>query len=303
VAGASPSRVFDNEATLRALLRNVSDTIVVIDADGNVLWESGNPGGTLGRPPEYWRGRNGFEFIHPDDVEQMAVWLAELLEAPGSEVKGEYRIAAPGEAWVWVEGSAVNLLHDPLIGGIIITTRNIDDRKRYEAHLEALALHDPLTGLPNRTLLHDRLEHALARLDRRDATVAVLFCDLDRFKEINDQHGHAMGDDVIITFASRLADVIRPGDTVARFGGDEFVVLCEDVEGADDALAVAARIEAAVAEPFVVGESSFTLSTSIGVAVARGATDSPGALLLAADAAMYRAKEHGRSRVELYSAP
>jgi diguanylate cyclase (GGDEF)-like protein/PAS domain S-box-containing protein len=292
--------VFDGEEQLRALLRNVSDTITVLDTDGTVLWQSGNPGGTLGMPDEYWRGRSGFEFIHPDDVEQMGVWLVELLSAPGTEVRGEYRIAAPGGEWNTVDATAVNLLHDPMIGGIVMTTRNINERKRHEERLQFLALHDALTGLPNRALLLDRLAHALDAMDRRAGTVAVLFCDLDRFKLVNDSLGHGPGDQVLVTFGERLGAVLRPGDTVGRFGGDEFIVLCEDVADEAEARAIAGRIDAALAEPFEIDGQAVVLTASIGVALATSSHDSADRLLRDADAAMYRAKERGRARTEIF---
>ena len=292
--------MIEGEEQLRALLRNVSDTITVIDAEGTVVWQSGNPGGTLGMPDEFWNGRVGFDFLHPDDVEQMGLWLAELLSAPGTEVRGEYRIAAPGGEWTHVDASAVNLLHDPLINGVLLTTRNINHRKEHEEHLRHLALHDSLTGLPNRALLLDRLTHALERMDRRAGMVAVLFCDLDRFKLVNDSLGHAPGDEVLVTFAQRLTEVLRPGDTVARFGGDEFLVLCEDVENEEHARSIASRIDAALAAPFVIDGSEVVLTASIGVALARSPQDSADTLLRDADAAMYRAKDRGRARIEIF---
>jgi diguanylate cyclase (GGDEF)-like protein/PAS domain S-box-containing protein len=287
------------EGRLRALLKNVSDTITVIDANGRVLWQSGNPGGTLGMPDDFWLGRSGFDFIHPDDVEQMGEWLAELLSEHGVEVRGEYRIAAPGGEWTYVDASAVNLIDDPVIGGIVLTTRNINERKQHEARLQFLAMHDALTGLPNRALLTDRLEHSLARLHRTTATVALMFCDLDDFKLVNDTFGHATGDDVLVAFAERMSKVTRAGDTVARFGGDEFLVLCEDVSDAGHARAIATRIDDELAAPLAVGGELIVLRASIGVAVASSRDDTADALLREADAAMYRAKKSGRGRIEV----
>jgi diguanylate cyclase (GGDEF)-like protein len=156
-------------------------------------------------------------------------------------------------------------------------------------------VHDPLTGLANRTLMRDRLEHALARSERERGATAVLFVDLDDFKQVNDTHGHAAGDAALVELGRRLQTAVRPGDTIARIGGDEFVALCEHVDE-ESALAVGERLLEAIREPFTAGEVKHELSASIGIAL--GPSD-PDALLASADAATYRAKAAGRGRIEL----
>ena len=175
------------------------------------------------------------------------------------------------------------------------------DLARSQADLAHQALHDALTGLPNRLLLADRLSQALTR---RDGGVAVLFVDLDRFKIVNDSRGHAAGDELLVSAAGRLRHAVRSHDTVARFGGDEFVVVCEtarpdEEDGGEEIRAVAERNSASVREPFLVAGQEIFLSVSVGVAVA-GAGTSPEELLRDADAAMYRAKESGRARCEFF---
>jgi diguanylate cyclase (GGDEF)-like protein len=181
------------------------------------------------------------------------------------------------------------------------------ERKRAEVALAHQALHDALTGLPNRALFLDRLKLALARSERRHSSVAVLFLDLDRFKLINDSLGHEAGDRVLVDVGARLASALRPGDTVARFGGDEFTALCEDVPSERAVLTIAERMAAAVGMPFALDgdEADTFLTASIGIAMAEGdARDEALAesLVRDADAAMYRAKERGKSRVELFDA-
>src|SRR5688572_11804073 len=161
------------------------------------------------------------------------------------------------------------------------------------------ATHDPLTGLPNRTLVIDRLTHALARNRRRSGGIAVLFVDLDRFKVVNDSLGHSVGDEVLIKIAERLQTAVRPGDTVSRLAGDEFVVICEDVVDEADVLRVAERVAQVVAVPLQLYGRETVITASIGIAIAVPDIKAED-LLRDADVAMYRAKEKGRARLELF---
>jgi len=162
------------------------------------------------------------------------------------------------------------------------------------------ALHDPLTGLPNRTLALDRLGHALARRDRENVDVAVFVLDIDRFKAINDSFGHGAGDDVLLALAPRLTAAVRPSDTVARIGGDEFVIICPAVDAMHQATDVAERLAAAINRPLVLDDGEHRFTISIGITLAVAPADTPASLMRDADAAMYRAKERGRGRYELF---
>jgi diguanylate cyclase (GGDEF)-like protein/PAS domain S-box-containing protein len=173
------------------------------------------------------------------------------------------------------------------------------DRFLHEEEIRHRGLHDPLTGLPNRALLIDRLGQAAQRLDRTKGHVALMFLDLDHFKNVNDSLGHRAGDEVLREVAGRLRAAVRPADTVGRLGGDEFVVLCEDVDDEGMAMAIADRLTQAFAAPFRAGGDEHVLGASIGIALLDADGDAE-ALLRDADAAMYRAKEHGRARVELF---
>ena len=193
-------------------------------------------------------------------------------------------------------------IRDPsgaVIGAAAIS-RDVTQRRRAEAELVHRALHDSLTGLPNRALLDDRLDHALARCARHGSDLAVLFADLDDFKWVNDSHGHPAGDEVLRIVASRIRDAVRPADTVARFGGDEFVVVCED-SGRWEASLLARRIAERLEVPVEVDGAQVVLTASVGIAVG-GADLSRDTLLANADAAMYQAKDRGRGRAQLFDA-
>ncbi|HEY3021737.1 MAG TPA: EAL domain-containing protein [Solirubrobacteraceae bacterium] len=174
------------------------------------------------------------------------------------------------------------------------------ERKRVESRLAHRAMHDDLTGLPNRALFLDRLGQALSRLGRHATTLAVLFLDLDRFKAINDALGHAAGDELLRAVATRLASVLRAGDTAARLGGDEFAVLCEDVAGERHAVGVAERVAEALRAPFPLGGDEIHVRSSVGIALATLGNEDPDALVREADAAMYRAKERGGGVYEVF---
>jgi diguanylate cyclase (GGDEF)-like protein/PAS domain S-box-containing protein len=173
------------------------------------------------------------------------------------------------------------------------------ERQAVEDAIRERALHDPLTGLPNRVLFVDRLEHALERLGRQDGLAAILFLDVDHFKLVNDSLGHQVGDELLAAAAPRLKQALRGSDTVARFGGDEFGILLEDISTERDAIETAERIAAIFARPFVLSGSEHFVSTSIGIAIARGG-EHANELIRDADAAMYRAKDRGRARYEVF---
>jgi diguanylate cyclase (GGDEF)-like protein len=176
---------------------------------------------------------------------------------------------------------------------------NAIERRRTEQQTQHEALHDPLTDLPNRNLFLDRLAHALSAAARRGTSIAVLFLDLDQFKLVNDSLGHAAGDELLAAVAPRIEQALRPGDTVARFGGDEFAVLAEDIGNERGATRIAERVAETLTRPFILRGREHFVSASIGIAIGEG-SEAPEALIRDADSALYRAKERGRGRYEIF---
>jgi diguanylate cyclase (GGDEF)-like protein/PAS domain S-box-containing protein len=222
-------------------------------------------------------------------------WVLGVRGSPTSDLLGLFTLFHPDD-----RGPSAQEL--PLLGRAQHLAAIAMERARFESRLEHQALHDSLTGLPNRTLLLDRLEHALARAERDSRAVAVLFIDLDSFKVVNDSLGHAAGDELLGHVAERLAAAVPATDTVGRFGGDEFVVLCEDIEGEADAVQMAERLAAAMQRPFAlaVAGAEVVVRCSIGIALTEGREVNADALVRDADAAMYRAKDEGRNRYALF---
>jgi diguanylate cyclase (GGDEF)-like protein/PAS domain S-box-containing protein len=416
-----------SEARFRALVRNASEAILIVDRDGTITYASPAIEGLCGRPPDELVGRSGLVLLDPAD-HAIATSRFDALVEGARPLRLEHHMAHRDGTTHWVESTLTNLLDDPDVGGVVINSRDVTesrlalraleeseqrfrslaasspigivrleatgrltytnarfrqivgrvdpgDQPRYaaevvhpvdrlaavraweaavdageafdrqvrvdrrddevcwvhirtvplrderglltghvgtiedvtgrlelEARLAHQATHDPLTRLPNRTLLIDRLEVALARGERSASRVALLFCDLDRFKAVNDGLGHSVGDTVLCQVADVLRGAVRPGDTVARFGGDEFVVLCEDVQDSDVALAIAHRIQDALEEPIPVADTRVRVSSSIGLALSDPGDRDVDELIGRADSAMYRAKAATTPSIEVYDA-
>jgi diguanylate cyclase (GGDEF)-like protein/PAS domain S-box-containing protein len=294
---------------LQVLVEHVPAAVYIDVADpdvtdgGRLAYMSPQVTGILGyRPdelvndPELWPSR-----IHPED-RAAAIAAYEEHWRTGEPLRAEYRMLARDGSEVWVRDEAYAMADDTRSGpqtsqGLLINTT---DRKVLESKLIHDALHDPLTGLANRVLLRDHLERALARQVRSFGTVALLFVDLDDFKQVNDSFGHAAGDQILVQVANRLTGSVRADDVVGRQSGDEFAVLLGQVRNEIEAIASAERILGELRRPIPLGAWSIAVGGSIGIALTseRGATAEE--LLTQADAAMYAAKASGKGRHAVY---
>ena len=295
-----PGGAADDRATGRAcqtILAAAADITVVLSTDGTIAYASPAATRMLGRPAAWLRGHRLASLVHPDDRPRLAELLSFAVPAALGE-RTEMRLSHMNGQWVEVEAAAVDMAGVPEVRGLVVTLRDIADRKALDEELRRLALHDPLTNLANRALFRDHVEHALARNRRAQVSLAVLFIDLDGFKTINDSLGHAAGDQVLITIAGRLRARVRPGDTAARLGGDEFAVLMEN-SSERDATVLAQRLLEALRGPIFLHGREVVVAGSVGIALSAPGLDADG-ILRNADVAMYRAKATGKGRHELF---
>ncbi len=282
-------------AQYRTIVENALNGVWVVDADLVTTLANPKLADLLGCP-EGLVGRQLRDFVFEEDLPYLET-LVERRRAGVSE-HFEFRMRRTDGSEVWTLVSTNPIIDEAgVFRGAFALLSDITDLKRTETELARRALIDPLTGLPNRTMFTDQLAQALARRDRHGGEVAVLFCDLDEFKVVNDTYGHAVGDSVLAELATRLRGSVRASDVVARLSGDEFVVLCEQVGGYAEAARVAADVAAALSEPVQVGDGIIRVTTSIGLAATPYADAK--SILAAADEAMYRAKAGGRARVEI----
>jgi diguanylate cyclase (GGDEF)-like protein/PAS domain S-box-containing protein len=292
-------RVHENERRFRSLIERSSDITTVVDRTGRILYASPSVKRLLGRPPEDLVGSNIEEHVHPEDAARLHASIGGPFDQELTSV--EFRFEVSGEFRV-LEATVNNLLDNPDIGGVVLNCRDITARKQDAATIRHLAYFDALTSLPNRMLFNDRLTQALAHARRKGSPgLAVLFLDLDRFKAINETLGHGAGDEILRIVAQRLAGSVREEDTVARLGGDEFLFLLPGIDDVQDAARVAQKILGLFNAPFHLLGHELHVTTSIGISMFPLDGHDIETLIRNADTALYRAKEQGGNRYQLYA--
>jgi diguanylate cyclase (GGDEF)-like protein/PAS domain S-box-containing protein len=301
------------------ITENAADMIAVIDSGGNRLYNSPAYQKILGYSSEELKSTSSLEQIHPED-QQRVIEAAEKARLTGRGERLEYRMRHKDGTWRILESVATAIPNEKgQTDRLVIVNRDITERKRAEEMLAHSALHDALTNLPNRTLFLDRVRHAIALSQRHSSyKFAVLFIDLDEFKIFNDSLGHPAGDALLLQIARRLSVSIRGADTIsraatipgtntfggqeslARLGGDEFTILLEDIRDCGDAIRVAERIQARLNTPFVVEGQEVVTTASIGIAFCAAAYSNSEDLVRDAEIAMYRAKQEGKARCQVF---
>jgi diguanylate cyclase (GGDEF)-like protein/PAS domain S-box-containing protein len=287
------------EARYASLIKNSSDVIVITDMQGRLRFVSPSAERTFSMHPDVLVGSSLFKLCSEGDRDRLSAFLGEVTATYGKAVGPLEITVGSGSRRYTLECVGSNLLDDPAVGGLAINFRDVSERKALEEQLRQLAFHDPLTLLANRSLFRNRVQHSLALAQRTRQQVAVLFLDLDNFKNINDSLGHDAGDRLLQTAAQRLVMCTRSADTVARLGGDEFAILLEGIGDSTDVERIAGVIIDAFKQPLPLDGNNIFVTASIGVAFSQDDDDTE-QLLRNADIAMYSAKATGKSRFVVF---
>ena len=283
----------------RSLVQNSSDVIVLLSRDLVVRYHTPSVERVLGYGEDELVGTRLTELLAEDGADRLDDFFRNVCRTPGAPMPRDLPLRRKDGSIVRLESVFNNLLAVENVGGVVLTARDVTERRALEDQLAHQAFHDSLTGLGNRALFGERVTHALTRGIRRRNLFAVLFIDLDDFKTVNDSLGHAAGDELLVTVAGRIRSALRPEDTCARLGGDEFAVLVEAIDGPEAAVSVARRVLASMSAPIAISGSEVAVEGSIGIALGSGG-QTANEIMRSADLAMYQAKGEGKARFAIY---
>ncbi len=288
------------EDIFRAVAEHTSDLVCLHDPTGTFTYVSPSVRRLLDVDPASLSGTHPVDLAHADTRDALVQAIQDAGRRGSEPTRFRHRLRHRNGSFRWFETAITPILApDGSVRQLQSSNRDITEQRETEQSLIKQAFHDELTGLPNKALLIDRMSHALAVSARTSQPIGVLFIDLDGFKTINDTLGHQVGDTALLKVSERLTAIVRPGDTLARIGGDKFVMLCASTDGARGATAVARRILDAFAQPFVLEGREIQIGASIGIATSTGAED-PTQIIENADTAMYEAKHEGRGRFAIH---
>lgn len=290
-----------SEEQYRLIAENMTDLVRVVDPNGIVVYASPSHEHVIGYSPKEFEGFSAFKLIHPDDLDELEnLFKNGMIDR--EDHTAEFRIKHVKGHWVWIEAHAKLIFGErDHIQRLQVVGRDITERKMLEEKLSRMAFYDSLTGIPNRSLFQEKLKQTIKEADRYKRKFALLYMDIDKFKEINDTFGHDTGDELLKLFSKRVQNCLRESDTLARQGGDEFTILLSEIKEEEDALMIAERILASLQEPWIINNIEFYTTSSIGVAFYPKMGITFREMMKYADTAMYVAKDSGRNNIKIYT--
>jgi diguanylate cyclase (GGDEF)-like protein/PAS domain S-box-containing protein len=282
----------ESSERFQALIQSSSDVISIVSPDGRVRFQSPSVRQIFGYEPEEILGVHLAELVHPEDSERIVASFRQIAGEVGATNVAECRIRHADGSWIHTETRLTNLLDVPAINGIVLNSRDVTERHTLEAELRHQAFHDALTGLANRGLFTDRIEHSLLASKRDARTIAILYCDLNGLKRVNDSLGYSAGDDALLVIADRLRSAVRGQDTVARMGGNEFAILLDRLTAPSDATMAMERIMTLLRQPIQLAGAQVEFQPHIGIAISVAAAETADDLLRNAAVAMHQARRY-----------
>lgn len=294
-------KIVQSERRFRALIENSTDGIGLIEKDGKISYLSESASKILGFEAADLVGKNGAEFIHPEDIDYVQQAFGRIMEDPGTKATAVYRTKTKKGNYIWAEVVVNNLLHDESIASLVVNFRDVTERKKAEEQLQYQYHHDVLTDLPNRISFTERLTMALSERPDHSQILGVMLLDIDRFKVINESLGHSIGDRLIQEVSLRLISALGEDSLLARFGGDEFAVFIPGLNAEEDIAKLAHKILESFQPPFLLDSHELYISPSLGVSICPYDGKEVSVLLRNAEAALYRAKDQGGNSYQFYT--